>query len=170
MSSQILDLDGEFIYTKETYNGKRFFQKMIAEEYIIEIEIYDFVKSHNHPNICNCYLIDHENKTITMEFLKTYLPIPYKAIDIMRSLKSFLQSNGIVYLDWKPDNIGIDEKGVIKLFDFNSSSFFQNQEFIPNDSFIFEDFITKTPYTTPIECDNWKFEENFVKSMIKDQK
>jgi len=32
-----------------------------------------------------------------------------------------MHKNGIVYIDWKPDNMGIDVDGKIKIFDFNMS-------------------------------------------------
>jgi serine/threonine protein kinase len=37
----------------------------------------------------------------------------------MAEVKEFLQSINIAYVDWKPDNIGIDAKGCPKLFDFD---------------------------------------------------
>ncbi len=42
-------------------------------------------------------------------------------IDIAIKIKKYLQSIGIIYIDWKLDQFGIDKKGKIKLFDFNSS-------------------------------------------------
>jgi serine/threonine protein kinase len=35
--------------------------------------------------------------------------------------KNHLQTLGIMYIDWKPDNIGIDPDGKYKLFDFDLS-------------------------------------------------
>jgi serine/threonine protein kinase len=35
--------------------------------------------------------------------------------------KTYLQSLGIMYIDWKPDNMGVDKHGTYKLFDFNAS-------------------------------------------------
>jgi hypothetical protein len=39
----------------------------------------------------------------------------------MYKAKDFLQSLGIMYMDWKFDNIGRSKDGLYKLFDFDSS-------------------------------------------------
>jgi serine/threonine protein kinase len=39
----------------------------------------------------------------------------------MADVKTFLQGLGIMYIDWKPDNIGISANGELKLFDFDVS-------------------------------------------------
>jgi serine/threonine protein kinase len=44
-----------------------------------------------------------------------------KLIETMKKVKDFLQSLGIMYIDWKPDNIGISKDGTYKLFDFDVS-------------------------------------------------
>jgi hypothetical protein len=35
----------------------------------------------------------------------------------MKNVKDFLQSLGIMYIDWKIDNIGVSNVGAYKLFD-----------------------------------------------------
>jgi serine/threonine protein kinase len=41
--------------------------------------------------------------------------------NVMMEVKEYLQSLGIIYIDWKDDNTGISDDGEIKLFDFNAS-------------------------------------------------
>jgi serine/threonine protein kinase len=42
----------------------------------------------------------------------------------MNKVKSFLQSINIAYIDWKPDNIGLNANGEPKLFDFDGCGIF----------------------------------------------
>jgi len=41
----------------------------------------------------------------------------------MMEVKTYLQKLGIMYIDWKLDNIGISKDNNFKLFDFNASGF-----------------------------------------------
>jgi len=40
----------------------------------------------------------------------------------MESVKKYLQSFGIAYIDWHAGNIGVTSEGTFKLFDFNFSA------------------------------------------------
>jgi len=44
-----------------------------------------------------------------------------EAINAMKKVKTFLQSLGIIYMDWKIDNVGRGKDGNYKLFDFDGS-------------------------------------------------
>ena len=41
--------------------------------------------------------------------------------NVMMEVKTYLQNLGIIYIDWKLDNIGIGENQQIRLFDFDGS-------------------------------------------------
>jgi len=47
----------------------------------------------------------------------------------LKEARTFLRNLGIVYLDWKVNNIGIDLDGNIKLFDFDASGIFTLPDF-----------------------------------------
>jgi len=105
----------------EKFEGMNFFRKYGAS--ISEHAIYEILKNKPHPNIVKVYRItdsyvdielvspiisekDYDKNTLMSEALLT---------------KNYLQSLGIMYIDWKPDNIGIGTDGKYKLFDFNLS-------------------------------------------------
>ena len=79
-------------------------------------------------------------------------------------VKTYLQSLGIMYIDWKLDNIGISDDGQIKLFDFDVSGLIDVKT---------NGWIKKPPmfwsYTTavqngaetPTEIDNYAFDIGF---------
>jgi serine/threonine protein kinase len=90
-----------------------------------EIDISKIIMENPHENIVEIYQI-HEsspNNHIDMELLDRNLE-KYNIEDIrktMENVKTFLQGIGIMYIDWKSDNIGIDSNGNLKLFDFDAS-------------------------------------------------
>lgn len=86
-----------------------------------------------HPNIVGIYDVGEENDTqyIVMEYikgmdLKDYIknqfPIPYrKVLDIMGQILSavdYAHQNHLIHRDLKPQNILMDENGVVKITDF----------------------------------------------------
>jgi len=121
---------GKKIKTNETFNGKPFFRKVFhysdppQENQLIaaqnENAIVNILINKPFPNIVNFYAINKdyvemEELDISTEKDKT------KLIETMSNVKDFLQSIGIMYIDWKPDNIGISKDGTYKLFDFDAS-------------------------------------------------
>jgi serine/threonine protein kinase len=133
-----------------TSDGHSFFRKVYPKNNYITIgretypigkesekEIIKILMSHKqHPNIVKFYAI-HDN-AIDMEELETYTTdedyqdknfTPHnmkQQFTQMIKVKDFLQSLGIMYMDWKFDNIGKakdkdKDKNVYKLFDFDSS-------------------------------------------------
>lgn len=118
--SLIYNYNGDIIIINEYYNNKPFFRKYTDER---EMEIIKILINNSNDNICEYYRISNENKYIDMELLDIEInKIDTKnIIDIAIKIKKYLQSIGIIYIDWKLDQFGIDKKGNIKLFDFNSS-------------------------------------------------
>jgi serine/threonine protein kinase len=84
----------------------------------------------------------------------------------MRGVKDYLQSLGIMYIDWKLDNIGINNDSNLKLFDFDVSGMIDtnNGEWItkmaPPKYYSFNEAV-KAGMITPIEIDNYAFELGF---------
>jgi hypothetical protein len=105
----------------ETFRGKNFFRKYGAS--ITENAIYKILKKNPHPNIVKVYRIT--DSYIDIELLTPIISEKDydKTILVSEALlaKNFLQSLGIMYIDWKPDNIGIGADGKYKLFDFDVS-------------------------------------------------
>ena len=124
---EIYTLTGEII-KDENYEGTKTFRKMTKSKR--EIEICKIIMENPYENIVKIYKIyeaeeNNLNDTsyIDMELLERNLE-NYHIEDIrqkMEEVKTFLQKIGIMYVDWKPDNIGIDCNGNLKLFDFDAS-------------------------------------------------
>ena len=112
------------IFLKELYYGSKFFRKYSTSS--VEYEIYKILKKHKqHKNIVKIF--DITDKYIDIEKLTPLTENNYdkdtlaKIAEAAMAAKTHLQSLGIMYVDWKPDNIGIDKHGTYKLFDFDAS-------------------------------------------------
>jgi serine/threonine protein kinase len=126
-SSVLYNEKGLLINLDETIEGKLFFRKRaFFKDSINEYEIAKILLNEKNPNIVNIYnisIIDQLYYEIDIELVNTdySLSILKKNKPILVQLKNYLQSKGIMYIDWKPDNFGIDDKGNIKIFDFDAS-------------------------------------------------
>lgn len=126
-SGNISNVKGRFygnIFLKELYYGSKFFRKYGTRT--IEYKIYEILKKHKqHKNIVKIF--DITNKYFDIEKLTPLTEKKYdektqeKIVAAAMAAKNYLQSLGIMYIDWKPDNMGIDKHGVYKLFDFDAS-------------------------------------------------
>lgn len=121
--------------TDETFNGKPFFRKVfyydetnsdiekktrLAQAAEAEIAIVNILMNNPHPNIATYYQVNKDY--VEMEELNTSAKKNQtEIIQTMTKVKDFLQSLGIMYIDWKDDNIGIANDGTYKLFDFDVS-------------------------------------------------
>ena len=90
---------------------------------------------------------------------------PSEINKIMLPVKNFLQEIGIVYIDWKPDNIGISKsKKKVKLFDLDESGIINIKTKKWKDKaptlFAYRQAIEKG-MKTPIEIDNYAFDKEF---------
>lgn len=119
--SLMLNAEGDIVEIDATYQGKPLFRKMRPDEN--EQKIALIVQSDPHPNVVNIYYVCDEY--IDMELLDTSSKV-FNAIDVERAHNYFLKK-GIVYMDWKPDNYGLDHHGITKVFDFNSAGIFDKK-------------------------------------------
>ena len=130
-AGKVYKSDGTFEDISDKHDGNEIFRKMTRN--IREFKICEILKENPHENIVTIYKINDfgindngkqvDNCYIDMEVLDTNLE-RFSLDEIrttMKGVKDFLQKLGIVYIDWKPDNIGIDNKGKLKLFDFDVS-------------------------------------------------
>jgi serine/threonine protein kinase len=126
-SSVLYNEKGLLINLDEKIEGKLFFRKRaFFKDSINEYEIAKILLNEKNPNIVSIYnisIIDQLYYEIDIELVKTdySLSILEKNRLVLVQLKNYLQSKGIMYIDWKPDNFGIDNEGNIKIFDFDAS-------------------------------------------------
>ena len=165
--------EGKIIKTDDvTPDGNPFFRKMYSKHKgkndvrHIEKQLVEFLMINPHPNIITFY--DVNNEYLDMEELNTKINYDDpEIIDIMREVKQFLQNLGIMYIDWKFDNIGKSKDGNYKLFDFDSSGIINldTNEWIvtPPNFWSFRNAI-KNNCTTPKKIDDWSFEYNILRN------
>ena len=105
----------------ETYDGKFFFRKILAksETGYNEFQIAKILLENPTKNVVQIYKISE--RFIDMELLETQILFDRSVRLKIRKIKEFLQNLGIMYIDWKMDNFGIDEEGNLKIFDFDCS-------------------------------------------------
>ena len=170
----------------ETYNGLLFFRKLGApyssNSHIysnnVERTIIKILMEHSHPNIVNYYELSDDY--ITMEQVNSeksnplYKPMTNEEIieiqQTMSKVKDFLQSLGIMYVDWKYDNLGKSLDGAYKLFDFDASGLIDltSKEWIlkPQHYWSYNEAI-KNGALTPKEIDDWSFNYNMIEEVNK---
>ena len=158
--SIIYTLAGEMIESDELYEGQPFFRKMTTCSR--EINICKILQKYNHKNIVKIYQIAEDY--IDMELLDVYIQNTLEIKDIMKCCKDDLQQLGIIYIDWKIDNIGLDADNTYKLFDFDGSGIIDilSKEWIqkPNSSFYSFRKAIETGLKNPIEIDEFSFNMN----------
>ena len=136
----------------------------IARENVDSSSLYLILKLNYHPNIVNIY--NYEKNYIDIELLNTDLSKIDKS-DIkntMLQVKHFLQNLGIIYIDWKYDQIGTDQRGNIKIFDFDGSGIINKENLqwiLPPPRFYSYNKAITEGITNPFEIDNFSFNENF---------
>ena len=175
--------------SEETYNNKPFFRKngapyrSISQAYSkhVETTIVKILMDHPHINIVNYYEINDDY--ITMEQVSSAKsdpsffeegPLSYEEIieiqQTMRKVKDYLQSLGIMYIDWKYDNLGKSLDGNYKLFDFDASGLIdlQSNEWIlkPQHYWSYNEAV-KNGAKTPKEIDDWSFNYNMIEEALK---
>jgi len=116
----VYKMDGEFtIDTEILHEGNDFFRKMT--KHMGERKICELLMKYPHNNIVKIYHIGDDY--IDMELLNTDMSRENMSSvkNVMMEVKTYLQNLGIIYIDWKLDNIGIGENQQIRLFDFDGS-------------------------------------------------
>ena len=85
----------------------------------------------------------------------------------MTEVKTYLQNLGIMYIDWKLDNMGISDDGQFKLYDFDASGLIDIKK--PTE-WIIEPFkgwsynkAIESGMILPIDIDNYAFEIGFAR-------
>jgi hypothetical protein len=179
----IIMKDGDMIKTDETFNGKPFFRKVfyldesnsniekknrLAQAANAEYKISSILIKNPFPNIVTFYEVNKEY--IEMEALDTNITTKLnseKLKETMKKVKDFLQSLGIMYIDWKTDNIGISKDGTYKLFDFDVSGLIDlttNKWIIEPLHFWSYNKAIENGCTTPQEIDDYSF-DNYIMSI-----
>ena len=163
--------DGVFTKTFATYRGNPFFRKMFytsvppkpseLQRILAETSIARILMEHPHPNIVSYYRI-HE-RYIDMEKVSVIsIATPLEDIipDMVRA-KDFLQGLGIIYMDWKLDNMGKSRKGYT-LYDFDGSGLVVSGKWSiePEPFWSFRQALQQG-ITDPYEMDNWSFQNCF---------
>ena len=168
-----------------TYKGSQFFRKVYnihpteEQNYLKKVEksIVKILMKHPNPNIVKYYKINY--KYVNMEEVNTLnlyhffneVSMTSKEIielqEVMRSVKDFLQGLGIMYVDWKFDNIGkssIDNK--YKLFDFDASGIIdlvtKKWKLKPIERYWSYKTAIQNGAKTPKEIDDWSFHHNII--------
>jgi len=167
-------IDGEIHELNEYINGKPFFRKQFyyseppTDEQIQsvknEISIVQILIDNPHPNIVTYF--DVNDKYVDMEELNINYFNPHEIIKPMKDVKQFLQNLGIMYVDWKLDNIGLANDGNYKLFDFDCSGLID----LETGKWILEPMhyysynaAIKNGSNTPKEIDDWTFDYNILR-------
>ncbi len=119
-SSLHYTMAGEIVPIERLSHGHPFFRKSTNNR---ELTIAQLLRKNPHPNIVTFYTISPKHRFIDMEMLDTAAKIPKrKLLDTLKAVKAHLQSLGIIYIDWKTDQVGLAADGNIKLFDFDMSA------------------------------------------------
>ena len=167
--SRIYLFNGKITDLDILHNNKPFFRKMTNS--IVEKKIYCVLKEYQdcnkkHKNIVDIYCIS--NNYIDIELLDVDKKIDFKDNkNQLLNIKSYLQSLGIIYIDWKSDQFGLDKHNIIKLYDFNASGIIdiKTNKWIdsPMPYFAFNRAYDIEKLRDPIEIDNFTFSKMFKK-------
>ena len=167
--NNIYTRDGDFEFDDSLYhNGKRVFRKMSSSTSEIELCKLIVRKEINHKNLIKIYHVGDDY--IDMELLDTQISGKNARrgdiVKAMRELKTYLQELGIIYIDWKLDNMGFGEDGEIKLFDFDVSGLIDvhtNEWIVKPPKYWSYKQAVKNGMKKPIDIDNYAFDLEFTK-------
>jgi hypothetical protein len=103
---KIFTTTGKFINEPSIlYNGQNFFRKMTTN--INEIELCKLLMKNPHKNIIKIYDIGTDYVDMELLNISMHGVDMSEIIKIFTEVKEYLQNLGIIYIDWKLDNIGI---------------------------------------------------------------
>jgi len=183
--STIYDPDTDFVkQVDDTYNGKPFFRKNYGKPHPFldyskkaESAIVKILMEHQHPHPNIVYYYDINSKYADMEQVDTEKSNPLyqsvmtceelnEIIETMSKVKDFLQALGIMYIDWKFDNMGKSVEGKYKLFDFDASGLIdlktQQWKLKANPMYWSYRHAILNGAQTPKEMDDWSFKYNII--------
>ena len=171
--SKMLNSNGEIVNLNDTKNGRPFFRKMSTDQN--ELIIAGRLKRNPHPNIVKIY---HVGKNFyDMELVKTGNLTKRYCLNQRSGLvraKNHMHRIGIVYIDWKVDNMGTGARGNIKIFDFDMSGLLSRKLWYFNNNwnrlprfkgFLLRNAEKRQPNATPITLDNYIFDNFFLGSV-----
>jgi hypothetical protein len=181
--STIYDPDTDSVkHVNDTYDGKPFFRKNYGKPHMfleyskkMELAIVKILMEHPHPNVV--YYYDINTQYADMEQVETHKSNPLynlaltredlnEIIEVMSKVKDFLQALGIMYVDWKFDNMGKSVDGKYKLFDFDASGLSdlktQQWKLKANPMYWSYNEAIKNGAQTPKEIDDWSFNYNII--------
>ena len=154
-----LQYDGTYITDlKETYEGVPFFRKYID---MTEYKIYQLLMETPHPNLVTVYRLTETY--VDMELLTPIREIVYDEetmVAAASAAKDHLQRVGIVYMDWKTDNLGITDQGQYRLFDFDGSGVFYTDWIMEPKRYWSYRQALEHGLTDPKEMDDYAFDLN----------
>jgi hypothetical protein len=142
------------------YNNQHIFKKITKSK--VELEICRILMANPHKNIVKIFEVGTDY--VIMEYVNIELTnvSSDKIVSTMTIVKTYLQKLGIIYIDWKPDNIGIGIDSELKLFDIDVSGLLYintGNWIIPPKQFYAYKYAITNGYTTPFEIDNYSFTE-----------
>jgi len=150
-------------------DGQDLFRKILSQKENNEYDIVSFLQKfpdYKQHHIVTIYdvtpeYIDMEDLTTT--FKKTD---PAAYIETMRTAKDFLQSIGIMYLDWKEENTGKSKDGQYKLFDFDAAGIanVETNKWIIKPVYL--NSYGRDKYLPPKELDDLLFDQNMVERQM----
>ena len=139
-------------------DGKEVFRKMTSSK--AELGICKLLKEHPHPNIVKIYHVGDDY--VDIELTNPHYDMDIEKIkEIMTGVKKHLQNIGVIYIDWKPDNMGLGEDGELKLFDFDTSGIIDihtNKWKVEPDHYWSYNQAIDAGHTEPIAIDDYAFE------------
>jgi len=183
--STIYDPDTDSVkHVDDTYDGKPFFRKNYGKPHPFldyskkaESAIVKILMEHPHPHPNIVYYYDINSKYVDMEQVETHKSNPLydhsmtredlnEIIEAMSKVKDFLQALGIMYIDWKFDNMGKSVDGKYKLFDFDASGLIdlktQQWKLKANTIYWSYNEAIKNGAQAPKEIDDWSFNYNII--------
>jgi serine/threonine protein kinase len=92
------------------------------------------------------YTIQHRGKR-KVAFLKQRLEVVLKLAEALK----YVHSQGVIHRDLKPDNVGFDRNGTLKLFDFDNSRILPESSALPDETFAMTHKVGSYRYMSP-EC------------------
>lgn len=159
---------GNITNLNEKFQGLNFFRKY-GTAGSNEALIATILKENPHPNIVKIY--DISNNYIDIEEVKPTSYLRNRDIDNEKLIaaavaaKTHLQKLHIMYIDWKPDNMGVDVSGNFKLYDFDASGITtaDNKKWL-NRPLPYWSFLQARAHnlTDPTAIDDFAFDINFI--------